>query len=126
MDVPWATSRRYDAGPVTVLELHGDLVAGTVLKLQRDVAGVLADSDHALVVDLQHVRAVGSTGATMLAAAAQAARPRTSVRLAHPPPGIRPVLRTAGVLSAVATFNTVAGAIGNDAADVLADRLPTW
>ncbi|MBB4743989.1 anti-anti-sigma factor [Actinoplanes octamycinicus] len=126
MDVPWAASRRYDAKSVTVLELHGDLVAGTVLKLQRDVAAALADSDHALVLDLQHVRTVDTTGATMLAAAAQAARPQASVRLAHPPPRIRAVLRTVGVLDAVAVFNTVAGAVRGDAADVLADQPPSW
>ena len=125
MDVPSLTSRHYETGTVTVLELHGDLVAGTVLSLQPTVAGMLADLKHPLVLDLQNVRTADTTGATMLGAVARVAPPNTPVRLAHAPTPLKAALRATGVLGAVLLFNTVDGAIREDPTDLVVHTPPT-
>ena len=118
------TSRSYEKQRCTVLELHGALTAGTILKVEPEVARLLAKASRPLVLDLAGVRTIDSTGLIFLAAAAQAAWLHAPLRLAAPAPTVRTALHHTGTLTEVPTFTTVNGAVRNDPFDLLASQPP--
>ena len=119
------TTRHYPAGHATVPELHGELVAGNVLRLEPLIVRLLLQHDRSLVIDLAGVESADSTGVTLLSVAARTARASSPVRLAAPGMHLRPVLHARGVLTEVACYHTVDGAVREDAVDRIGDNPPT-
>lgn len=118
------TTREYEAGRTTVLELHGSLVAATILQLEPLIARFLL-RHQPLVIDLAGVSKADSTGAMLLHVAARAARASSPVRIAAPNAAVCATLRACGVLADVACFHSVDGAVRDDAIDRIVDRPPT-
>lgn len=119
------TTREYETGHTMVLELHGSLVASTVLQLEPLIARLLLHHHRPLIIDVAGVPNADSTGATLLHVAARAARPSSPVGIAAPNPAVCATLRACGVLSHVDVFHSVDGAVRNDTVDRITGLPPT-
>jgi anti-anti-sigma regulatory factor len=116
--------RLYRAGQVTVLQIHGALVADTLPTLQSVLDALFDDRRQPVVLDLTAVHDTDPAAATALQALAWSTRARAGIRIAAPRTAVREMLRDTGVLAAVPTFATVPAAVNGDPRDQLTDSGP--
>jgi anti-anti-sigma factor len=117
MELRWST---YEVHGTAVLALSGKLCASTILRIEPQVAWLLAGDRSALVMALNEVEACDSAGLAMLDACDRAsAAAGIELRLAAPTACVRELLRARGLISRLRIFGSVDGAARADALDLL-------
>ena len=102
-------------GEYVVMSVHGEIDLYTVPRLQRELAGVLADgSPVRLVVDLSGVDFCDSTGVNVLLAAHKQAKDAGGdMELAAPRRAVRKILQVTGLEAVFTVTDTPAQAVGS-------------
>lgn len=120
----WST---YPVHNSDVLALTGDLIQGTVLQLEVQLARLLTRTGSILVIDLADVGACDRAGLAMIEACRRAAVVAgVELRLAAPSPATKQALRTGGLMDTLAVFGSVDAAARGDLLDLLSSRPPNF